>query len=127
MHINFWKQTFFKYKKLHICFLFMESKKAFQDNSEQHFSWYSQLGQSKQLMFLYSTILPYVTHRMIEWFELEGNLKPIQLQPPCLVQSCQPPNQALDEVAKVPIQPGLKHFQGWGQPTAFLDKNRHLP
>ena len=49
-------------------------------------------------------------HRTMEWFGLEGILKPIQFLPLCNGQGCHPPHQA----AQGPIQPGLQHLWGWG-------------
>ena len=47
-------------------------------------------------------------HWIIEWFELEGTLKTIQLQPPCHGQGHLP----LDQAAQSLIHPDLEHFQG---------------
>jgi len=35
---------------------------------------------------------------------------------PCYGEGCQPLNQAISQAAQGPIQPGLEHFQGWGNP-----------
>jgi len=50
-------------------------------------------------------------HIYVPW---KGISKIIQLQLPCCGQSCQPLNQAPAQAAQGPIQPSLKHLQGWG-------------
>jgi len=50
------------------------------------------------------------SHRIIEWFGLEGTFKGHLVQPPCSGQGHLP----LDQVAQSPVQPDLECFQGWG-------------
>ena len=38
----------------------------------------------------------------------------IKFQPPCHRQGYQLLDQVLDQISQGPIQPGLKHLQGWG-------------
>ena len=47
-----------------------------------------------------------------EWLGVDRTSKIIWFQPPFCGQGCQPLNQALDQRAQGPIQPGLEHLQG---------------
>ena len=62
-------------------------------------------------------IIPH-SHRIIEWLGVEGTSRIIKFQLPCHRQGWKPLDQELDQVAQSPIQPGIKHWQGW--PTAPL-------
>ena len=53
------------------------------------------------------------SHRIIEWFGLEGTSRIIKFQPPYQRQGYQPPDLVLDQVAQGHIQPDLEHLQGW--------------
>ena len=55
-------------------------------------------------------IRTFYSHRIREWFGLEGTLKIIWFQPPCHEQGHLPPAQG----AQSSIQPGLEHCQGGG-------------
>jgi len=64
-----------------------------------------------------STLAPrtvQLSHKITEWLELEGTSRIMDLQPPCHRQGHQSPHLILDRAAQGPIQPGLKHLQGWG-------------
>lgn len=52
-------------------------------------------------------------HRIIEWFGMEGTLKIVSFQPPCLGHF------SPDQVAQSFILPGLQHSQGWGNSQLF--------
>ena len=49
---------------------------------------------------------------MTEWPGLEGTSM-TSLQPPCHTQGHRPPHVTTDQAVQGPIQPGLKHLQGW--------------
>ena len=70
-----------------------------------------QLLNSKQFNFLI------LNHRIIERLVLEGTSEIIKFQPPCCRRGSQLLNQALDQAAQGPIQPGVEHLQGWGTPS----------
>lgn len=52
-------------------------------------------------------------HRNIEWFGLERTSIAVRFQALCHRQGCQLLDQVLDQIAPSPIQPSLKHLQGW--------------
>ena len=64
---------------------------------------------------VYSNINPICSkaqlfYRTVECLELEGTSRIIRFQPPSHRQSCQLLDQVLDQIARDPIQPGLKHL-----------------
>jgi len=71
--------------------------------------------------------------RIIEWLERTSRI--IKLQPPCHRQGHQPPDLVLDSIAQGPIQPCLRHLQGWGihslsaqpVPAPYHSHSKELP
>ena len=60
-------------------------------------------------------------NKITEWLMLEGTIKPIQFQPPCLGQGC----HTLDQAAQGLIQSGPECLQRWG--THNLSGQPHSP
>ena len=67
------------------------------------------------ILCIYISILRSYNH-IIQWLGLKGpkGSSSLQLHPCCCRQGLQLPYVMLDQAAQGPIQPGLKHLQGWG-------------
>ena len=64
--------------------------------------------------------------RIIEWPGLEGTPRSMKFQPPCHRQGHQSPDLVVDQVAKGPIHPGLKHLQAWNIHSLSEQPVQHL-
>ena len=65
-------------------------------------------------MYLLLALSDLQNHRITGWLGLKGTTRIIKFQSLCHRQGHQPPDLVLDQAALGPIQPGLKHLQGWG-------------